>query len=99
FQYYVVHCNAFVSAHRKGVGLLEEFILSQTEGRVAVITLNRPDILNAWHGPMRAVLMEKLSAAENDPAVGAIVMTGVGDRAFGAGQDLNETKSFDPDKA
>jgi enoyl-CoA hydratase/carnithine racemase len=78
---------------------LEEFILSQTEGRVAVITLNRPDILNAWHGPMRAVLMEKLSAAENDPAVGAIVMTGAGDRAFGAGQDLNETKSFDPDKA
>jgi enoyl-CoA hydratase len=45
------------------------------------------------------MLVEKLDAAEQDPLVGAIVMTGAGDRAFGAGQDLNETKTFDPDRA
>jgi enoyl-CoA hydratase len=78
---------------------MTDFILSRTEGRVAVITLNRPEILNAWHGPMRSMLVEKLTVVENDPAIAAIVMTGAGDRAFGAGQDLNETKTFDPDKA
>jgi enoyl-CoA hydratase len=78
---------------------MEQFVLSRTEGRVAVLTLNRPEILNAWHAPMRNMLVETLDAAEQDPLVGAIVMTGAGDRAFGAGQDLNETKTFDPDRA
>ena len=75
------------------------FILSHTEGRVAVITLNRPEVLNAWHAPMRKMLLAALDAAEADQAVRAIVLTGTGDRAFGAGQDLNETKTFDPDRA
>jgi enoyl-CoA hydratase/carnithine racemase len=48
---------------------------------------------------MRSLLVERLDAAEADPNVRAIVMTGAGDRAFGAGQDLNETKTFDPDAA
>ena len=78
---------------------MDQFVLSTTEGRVALLTLNRPEILNAWHRPMRTMLVAKLEAAEREPAVGAIVMTGAGDRAFGAGQDLNETKTFDPDRA
>ncbi|MFL5221425.1 MAG: enoyl-CoA hydratase/isomerase family protein, partial [Microvirga sp.] len=78
---------------------MDQFVLSTTEGRVALLTLNRPEILNAWHRPMRSQLVAKLEAAEREPAVGAIVMTGAGDRAFGAGQDLNETKTFDPDRA
>jgi enoyl-CoA hydratase len=68
-------------------------------GAVAVLTLNRPEILNAWHSPMRSRLVEKLDAAEHDKQIGAIVMTGAGDRAFGAGQDLNETRTFNPDRA
>lgn len=78
---------------------MDDFILAETRGAVRIITLNRPHILNAWHAPMRAMLVEALDAAEADDAVGAIVMTGAGNRAFGAGQDLNETKSFDPDRA
>jgi enoyl-CoA hydratase len=78
---------------------MEAFVLTRNEGRVAVITLNRPEILNAWHAPMRRQLVEWLSAAEEDAAVGAIVLTGAGERAFSAGQDLNETKTFDPDRA
>ena len=78
---------------------MQPFILTRTEGRVAVITLNRPEILKAWHAPMRAMLMDALKAAEANEAVRAIVLTGAGDRAFGAGQDLNETKTFDPDRA
>lgn len=78
---------------------MEEFILRETRGEVAIITLNRPEVLNAWHTPMREALKAALSAAETDGTVRAIVMTGTGDRAFGAGQDLNETKTFDPDRA
>ena len=78
---------------------MDQFVLSTTEGHVALLTLNRPEILNAWHRPMRSQLVAKLEAAEREPAVGAIVMTGAGDRAFGAGQDLNETKPVDPDRA
>src|SRR5262249_7952553 len=52
-----------------------------------------------WHTPMREALVDVIEAAESDDAVRAIVLTGAGDRAFGAGQDLNETKSFDPDRA
>jgi enoyl-CoA hydratase len=44
-------------------------------------------------------LVERLDAAEAGPAIGAIVLTGAGERAFGAGQDLNETKTFDADRA
>jgi len=75
------------------------FILRATQGAVAVLTLNRPEVLNAWHAPMRAELVQALDAVEADPDLRAIVLTGAGDRAFGAGQDLNETKTFDPDRA
>lgn len=74
-------------------------ILSERRGPVAVITLNRPEVLNAWNSAMRDLLVAALDVAEGDEAVRAIVMTGAGDRAFGAGQDLNETKTFDPDRA
>lgn len=75
------------------------YILTETRGAVAIITLNRPELLNAWHSEMRDMLVAALDAAEGNTAVRAVVMTGSGDRAFGAGQDLNETKTFDPDRA
>jgi len=75
------------------------FILAERRGSAAIITLNRPEVLNAWHQPMREALKEALAAAEADPAVRAIVLTGAGERAFCAGQDLNETKTFDPARA
>ncbi|MDW6021846.1 enoyl-CoA hydratase/isomerase family protein [Mesorhizobium sp. BAC0120] len=78
---------------------MTNFILTEQRGACRVITLNRPEVLNAWHAQMRSDLVDALEAAEQDPAVGAIIMTGAGDRAFGAGQDLNETKTFDPDRA
>jgi enoyl-CoA hydratase len=78
---------------------MTDFVLVRVEGRTSVLTLNRPEVLNAWHAPMRSQLVERLDAAEADPAIGAIVLTGAGERAFGAGQDLNETKTFDADRA
>ncbi|SEG26247.1 enoyl-CoA hydratase/isomerase family protein [Bosea lathyri] len=78
---------------------MKEFVLSEVRGAVGILTLNRPDKLNAWNEPMRTRLVEALKELEANDAVRAIILTGAGERAFGAGQDLNETKTFDPDRA
>ena len=54
---------------------------------------------NAWHARMREMLVAALEKVESNDAIRAIIMTGTGERAFCAGQDLNETKTFDPDRA
>jgi enoyl-CoA hydratase len=77
---------------------MSEFILTESRGKVAIITLSRPKALNAWHRPMREELMAAVREAEADPQIGAIVLTGGGD-AFSAGQDLAETMAFDPERA
>jgi enoyl-CoA hydratase/carnithine racemase len=79
--------------------VLEQFVVVETIGRVRRLILNRPDKLNAWNTPMRDRLIAELKVAEAEAEVGAIVLTGAGDRAFGAGQDLSESKSFDADRA
>lgn len=78
---------------------MQSFILTAKDGDVGIITLNRPEILNAWHSAMRRQLVDALRAFEADETVRAIILTGAGDRAFSAGQDLNETKTFDDDRA
>ncbi|PSK99893.1 enoyl-CoA hydratase/carnithine racemase [Murinocardiopsis flavida] len=65
-------------------------------GTVAVVTLNRPEKLNAWTHAMRTRLVEAFAEAGRDERCRAVVITGAG-RAFCAGQDLAETASFDPD--
>lgn len=74
---------------------MDRFILTERRGEVGVITLNRPEILNAWHSPMRQQLVAAFTSFEEDETVRAIILTGAGDRAFSAGQDLNETRTFD----
>lgn len=78
---------------------MREFILTEVEGPVFKITLNRPQVLNAWNAAMREELIDALTEAEDNDVVRAVILTGAGDRAFGAGQDLNETKTFDADRA
>jgi 2-(1,2-epoxy-1,2-dihydrophenyl)acetyl-CoA isomerase len=58
------------------------------EGSVQTITLNRPEVLNAFNRALHAGLREALKEAR-DPEVRAVVLTGAG-RGFSAGQDLNE---------
>jgi len=64
-------------------------ILVETEGRVGLITLNRPAALNALSTPLVNELGEALSAFEENSAIGAIVLTG-SDKAFAAGADIKE---------
>jgi len=57
---------------------------------VAVVTLNRPQVMNALNLQLREEIMTLCTDLDADPAVGAIIFTGAGDRAFCAGADLKE---------
>lgn len=61
-------------------------------GEVLLITLDRPDRLNAWTPAMGEELTRAIEAANHDPAVGAVVLTGAG-RGFCAGADMEDTFS------
>lgn len=63
------------------------------ETGVAVVTLNRPERMNAWGGGLAAAFYAALDAAEADPAVRVIVLTGSG-RAFCAGADMGDLSSI-----
>ena len=65
-------------------------IIYEARGDVALITLNRPQKLNAWTPKMSVEQADALETANGDPAIGAIVMTGAG-RGFCAGADMEET--------
>ena len=64
-----------------------ETILYELADGVLTITLNRPEVLNAFNSTMGAELLDALKKAERDAAVRAIVLTGAG-RAFSSGEDL-----------
>jgi enoyl-CoA hydratase/carnithine racemase len=64
-------------------------VLYEVSGATAVITLNRPARMNTISGPMLNQLTQHLLAADADPAVRAVILTGTG-RAFCAGLDLSE---------
>jgi enoyl-CoA hydratase/carnithine racemase len=61
---------------------------------VAVITLNRPRLLNALSTRLKSELLDALQRVRADESIRALVLTGAGD-AFSAGQDLNEAKDMD----
>jgi enoyl-CoA hydratase len=66
-----------------------ETLLIETDGAVGIVTLNRPDALNALNSRLCAELMDQLAAWEGDAAIGCVVLTGAG-RAFAAGADIKE---------
>lgn len=67
-------------------------IIVETKDRVGVITLNRPNALNALNNALVSELNEALDAFEADAAIGAIVITG-SEKAFAAGADIKEMAS------
>jgi enoyl-CoA hydratase len=67
-------------------------IIAETRGRVGLITLNRPEALNALNRQLIAELNAALDGYEADAAIGAIVITG-SDKAFAAGADIKEMQS------
>lgn len=74
-------------------------ILVERRGNVGLLTLNKPEKLNAWDRPMREDIVAALRAFDGDPEIGAVVITGAGERAFSAGQDFAEAHDFDEARA
>jgi enoyl-CoA hydratase/carnithine racemase len=71
----------------------DEVKLARQEN-LAIVTLNRPDSLNAVNRAMREALIATLRQVNADDAVRAVVITGAGDRAFCSGQDLAESVEY-----
>ncbi|MEM9180219.1 MAG: enoyl-CoA hydratase [Pseudomonadota bacterium] len=71
-------------------------ILTHIEDDILVITLNRPDRLNAWTGQMQADVQDAIETAGRDDAVRCIVVTGAG-RGFCAGADMAGLQEISPD--
>jgi len=66
-----------------------DLVLAEQRGAVLLLTLNRPDRLNAWTDALEARYFALLDEAEDNPAVRAIVVTGAG-RGFCAGADMSD---------
>ncbi|WP_051574511.1 enoyl-CoA hydratase/isomerase family protein [Mycobacterium sp. URHB0044] len=73
-------------------------VLTEKVGAVAVVTLNRPDKLNAIDIPLRLALADAIEAADRDSAVRAIVLTGAG-KAFCSGGDIGSMERMAPQEA
>src|SRR6266536_3165497 len=74
-----------------------ETILTETvEGGVGIVTLNRPERLNALSYDLTRELDAALTDFENDPAIGCVILTGSGEKAFTAGADIHEMAASDP---
>jgi len=69
---------------------MPETLLVEREGRVAILTLNRPDKLNALNDQVREDMLTALAEIEKDDAVGVVVITGAGEKSFIAGADIGE---------
>ncbi len=74
--------------------MVYEAIKTDQVDRVAIITLSRPEVLNALNFKLVTELDQAIGAMEEDDGVGAIVITGDGERAFSAGADIHENREL-----
>jgi enoyl-CoA hydratase/carnithine racemase len=72
-----------------------EHILIEAEDGVGIVTLNRPDKLNAMNRQLSSELHDAVKRMDADEAIGCIVITGAGERAFSAGGDIHEQREDD----
>ena len=66
------------------------------DSRIAVLTVNRPEVLNALNDSVMEGLAAALDALEGDASVKAVILTGAGERAFVAGADISEFAARSP---
>src|ERR1700749_1458356 len=74
-------------------------LLIEQKGRIQIITINRESKLNALNQETLAELNQALTAAFDNDAIGGLIITGAGPKAFVAGADIAEFKDFDVDAA
>ncbi len=75
---------------------MAETILQERDGRVAILTINRPDKLNALNQQVRDEMLAILEELKGDDSIGVIVVTGAGEKSFVAGADIKEFEGRSP---
>ena len=78
---------------------MSDAVLYETDGHIGLITINRPDKLNALNEATLEALGRRLDEIAAQNYVRAVVVTGAGDKAFAAGADLVAMKEMTPDQA
>src|SRR5579864_6591036 len=78
--------------------MAHEFILSERLDGVGLITLNRPEKLNALSFPLMQEVEDALCGYEADDDIKAVILTGAGERAFSAGADIHEMAGLSSDE-
>ena len=73
-----------------------ENLLVELDGAVAIVTVNRPKVLNALNSPTLDELRRTVLALRRDAAVRVVIITGAGDKSFIAGADINELAQQTP---
>ena len=71
-------------------------LLIERDGAVAIVTLNRPKVLNALNAQTLTELSAAMAAFKDDADVRAVVLTGAGEKSFVAGADINELAALSP---
>jgi enoyl-CoA hydratase/carnithine racemase len=75
-----------------------EFLTYEKRGRIAYVTINRPERLNALHPPANSEMLTAFTEFRDDPEAWIAILTGTGDRAFSAGNDLRVTAERDQER-
>lgn len=73
---------------------MKQYVQVERRNKIAIVTLDNPESLNAINGPMRDAIIAVMKELNVDNGIRAIVLTGAGQRAFSAGQDLVEAAHF-----
>ena len=75
---------------------MSDTLLTEQQGRVAILTINRPDKLNALSQQVRDEVLGHLERIETDDSIGVVIITGAGEKAFVAGADITEFEGRSP---
>ncbi|MEM7052510.1 MAG: enoyl-CoA hydratase-related protein [Acidobacteriota bacterium] len=75
---------------------MSQTLIEEQHGRVTLLTINRPDKLNALNQQVRDDMVAAIERLEGDDSVGVVVVTGAGDKSFVAGADIGEFEGRSP---
>jgi len=92
-----MRCNAEIGLFTKQEVIVEDqLILKETRGQVAILTLNRPEVMNSFNFAMLNALKAVIEEIRFDPEIRVVIITGAGEKAFCSGADLKERATLGP---
>jgi enoyl-CoA hydratase len=81
--------------HTSSQDIMQAMLTYSVDANVATVTINRPEKLNALNGQTKDELRDLFTRIKTDPLVDVVIITGAGDKAFGAGTDIAELSELD----